>query len=230
MKRTLRLAGIVAALVVAGCGDDEKGDPPEKPPPAEGGSGTPPPAPEPLAPTPEPAPADTVERVADEFMVQLDQLGRAFAKVTDAESASKVAEITPLATAAFKSIALRLEKLEVPPKALRDIISAELKTREEKMARKLGGQEDFLNSLDAAVRPIVEKSMKEFSSTMEEIAPVVAKYLRESADPPTSPPLPAPVDPPVAPSEPTPPPSQPVPPPSEPTPAPSNPATPAEQE
>ena len=223
MKRSLLLAGIVAALVMAGCGDDEKGDPPEKLPPAEGGSTTPRPAPEPLAPTPEPAPADTVEGLADEFMVQLDQLGSAFATVSDADSASKVAEITPLATAAFKSIVLRLEKLEVPPKALRDTISVELKARQEKMARKLGGQEDFLNGLDAAVRPIVEKSMKEFSLTMEEIAPVVAKYFQESADPPTAPPPPEPVDPQVAPSEP-------MPPPSEPTPAPSKPATPPEQE
>ncbi|MFP6880325.1 MAG: hypothetical protein VCA34_05215, partial [Roseibacillus sp.] len=67
-----------------------------------------------------------------------------------------------------------------------------------------------------AVRPIVEKSMKEFSSTMEEIAPVVAKYFQESADPPTPPPPPEPVD---SPGEP-----------SEPTPAPSKPATPPEQE
>ena len=192
MNRTVNLAGLMIAFLVAGCGDEEKDNS------SPSGNGSPvsvkipdraSPAPAPLqTPAPDVVPPDTVESLADQFMIQLDQVARAFQSVKDESSANKMAEVIPLALAEFLSIASRMEQLPVPSQAVKERISAEMETREEEMARALGGQEDFLNKLDPAIRPTVEKGMKDFNSTMESIGSLMTKYFLVENDTPPPPP------------------------------------------
>ncbi len=190
MNRTVSLAGLMIAFLVAGCGVEER----ENSSPSGDGSPASVKTPDPASPAPLPTPApdvvppDTVERLADQFMLQLDQVARAFQSVKDESSANKMAEVIPLALAEFLSIASRMEQLPVPSQVVKERISAEMETREEEMARALGGQEDFLNKLDPAIRPTVEKGMKEFNSTMESIGSLMTKYFSVENDTPPPPP------------------------------------------
>lgn len=239
MKRTVSLVGLMIAFFVAGCGDEENenssasgdGSPASAKTPDPATSG---PGPATPVPAPEVVPPDTVESLADQFMRQLDQVARAFQSVKDESSAKKMAEVIPLALAEFLSIASRMEKLPVPSQAVKERISAEMETREEEMAHALGGQEDFLNKLDPAIRPTVEKGMKEFNSTMESIGPMMTKYFSVENDTPPPPPPPDPLPVPVPETAPTPAPEPELSPETAPTPvpapAPSDPETPAATE
>ncbi len=190
MNRTVSLAGLTIAFLVASCGDEEKGTPSASGDGSPASVKTPGPAPRTPMPLPTPAPdvvpPDTVESLADQFMLQLDQVARAFQSVKDDSSTNKMAEVIPLALTEFLSIASRMEQLPVPSQVVKERINAEMETREEEMARALGGQEEFLNKLDPAIRPTVEKSMKEFNFTMESIGSMMTKYFSVEND--TSPP------------------------------------------
>ena len=188
MKRTVSLAGLMIAFFVASCGDEGQEDSSASVEGSSASAKTPDPATPAPTPAPEVVPPDTVESLADQFMLHLDQVARAFQSVQDESSANKMAEVIPLALAEFLSIASRMEKLPVPSQAVKERISAEMETREEEMAHALGGQEEFLNKLDPAIRPTVEKGMKEFNSTMESIGPLMTKYFSVENDTPPPPP------------------------------------------
>lgn len=185
MKKSLLMSLMAAAVLAAGCGEKKESDPSsqnrgpslEEPAPLPGSRAAPAPAPGP----------ETVESLADEFGMQLEQMARAMQGVKDAASAEKAAEIISLVSGEFRSIVERLQKLEIPGEDVKRRINEKMEERQEAMARSLGDQEAFMDNLPGEARPIVEKAMEGFMATMNELHPVMADYFEveeESEEPP----------------------------------------------
>lgn len=188
MKRPLGLIAVAVAVLGAGCGDEQAGQQPDADQElSESGA----PAGTPVAEPRLEREPDTVESLAGEFLAQLDDLAEALREVEDVKSAQKVAEIMPLACGQFQGIATRLKYLDVPSDEVKERINEQMEQREKEMARSLGDQEDFLNTLDPAAREIVQDSMERFIATMEGIQPIMERYFlvsEESSTPPPAPP------------------------------------------
>ena len=208
MEKNLFRAGMLAAIFMASCGEKKeeptklKNEPqpaksePRGRPPAPKPAPTPTPTPTPVpAPLPDPAPApkaDTAEDLSDEFGAQLDLLAQAMKAVKDTASAGQAAEVVALVSSEMKSIAGRLEKLDVPPDEVRRRIHEKMEKLQNKMVDTLGEWEEFIKSVPPEAGTIVEEALARFMVTMGEVRPITARYfeVQEAKDPPIPPPVP----------------------------------------
>lgn len=178
------------ALLLVGCGD-EKESPENESANTPASVPSPDSGPSPLA-SPDPAATvdsvDSVEGLFREFLEQLDAFAKALGEVEDEVTAKKVELVAPLAADELNSIGERLQKLPPPPANVRARIHAELETSQAKMARSLGGWEEFLSNLDPVLLPTVKPAMEQFGTAMNGFGPIMAKYFMVEQEAPIPPP------------------------------------------